>query len=89
MTLKCISTFNEGKSVVPERFIKTLKNKTYKHVTTVGENVYCNVLDNIVDKYNNSIHSSIKMEPKDVNEGNALHSDSSAEHNEESNKKRS
>ena len=60
------STYNEGKSVVAERFIKTLKNRIYKHMTTIGKNVYFNVLDDIVDKYNNSFHSSLKMKPKDV-----------------------
>ena len=45
------STYNEGKSVVAERFIKTLKNKFYKHMTAVGKNVCFNVLDEIVDKY--------------------------------------
>ena len=59
------STFNKGKSVVAERFIKTLKNKIYKHMTTVGKNVDLNVLDDIVKKYHNSNHSSIKMKPKD------------------------
>ena len=60
------STFNEGKSVATERFIKTLKNKIYKHMTTIGKNVYIDVLDDIVKKYNNTVHSSIKMKPKDV-----------------------
>ena len=60
------STFNEGKSVVAERFIKTMKNKIYKQMTTVGKNVYFNVLDDIVDKYNDTYHSSIKFKPKDV-----------------------
>ena len=41
------TTFNEGKSVVAERFIKTLKNKIYKHMTTIGKNVYFNDLDDI------------------------------------------
>ena len=58
------STHNEGKSGVAERFIKTSKNKIYKHMTYIGKNVYFNVLDDIVDKYNNSFHSSIKMKPK-------------------------
>ena len=58
------STFNEGKSVVAERFTK--KNKIYKHMTYIGKNVYFDVLDNIVRKYNNIVHSSIKMQPKDV-----------------------
>ena len=60
------STNNEGKSVVAERFIKTLKNRIYKHMTTIGKNVYFNVLDDIVKDYNNTIHASIKMKPKDV-----------------------
>ena len=34
------STYNEGKSVVAERFIRTLKNKLYKHMTAIGKNVY-------------------------------------------------
>ena len=55
--IEMYSTFNEGKSVVAERFIKTLKNKIYKHMTTVRKNVYFNVLDNIVKNYNNSIHN--------------------------------
>ena len=44
------STFNEGKSVVAERFMKTLKNKIYKDMTTIGKNVYLNDLDYIVKK---------------------------------------
>ena len=42
------------KSVAAERFIRTLKNKIYKHVTTVSKNVYFDVLDDIVDKYSNT-----------------------------------
>ena len=75
------STFNEGKSVVNERFIKTLKNKIYKHMTAISKNVYFDVLDDIVHKYNNTVHKTIKMKPIDVK------SDSYAEYNEESNKK--
>ena len=41
------STFNEGKSVVAERFIRTLKNKIFKHMTGISKNVYFNVLDDI------------------------------------------
>ena len=64
------STFNEEKSVVVERFIKTLKNKIYKHMTTIEKNVYFNDLDDIVKNYNNTIHTSIKIKPKDVNNNN-------------------
>ena len=60
------STHNEGTSVVAERFIKTLKNKIYKHMTCISKNVYFNNLDDIVNKYNNSFQSSIKLKPKDV-----------------------
>ena len=60
------STYNEGKSVVAERFIRTLKNKLYKHMTATGKNVCYNVLDDVVFEYNNTKHSTIKMKPKDV-----------------------
>ena len=75
------STYNEGKSVVAERFIRTLKNKIYKHMTVVSKNAYFDVLGDIVDKYNNAYHKTIKMKPVDVED------DSFAEHNEESHEK--
>ena len=74
-------TFNEGKSVVAERFIKTLKIKIYKHMSTIGKNVYIDVLDDIVRKYNNTVYSSIKMKPKDVTDVKYV------EYSEETNKK--
>ena len=61
------STYNEKKSVVSTRFIRTLKNKSYKHMTSISKNVYINKLDDTVDKYNNTYHSTIKMKPIDVN----------------------
>ena len=64
------STYNEGKSVVSERFIRTLKNKLYKHMTATGKNVYYDVLDNVVKKYNNTKHSTIKMKGIDVKDNN-------------------
>ena len=48
--IEMYSTYNEGKSVVAEKFIRTLKNKTFKHMTTISKNVYFDVLDDIVDK---------------------------------------
>ena len=75
------STYNEGKSVVAERFIRTLKNKIFKHMTAISKNIYFNVLDDIVNKYNNTINRTIKIKPIDVTD------DSSAEYDEESNKK--
>ena len=75
------STFNKGKSFLAERFIRTLKNKIFKHMTATSKNCYVDVLDDIVNKYNNSVHKTIKMKPVDVTD------DSFAECNEESNKK--
>ena len=68
--IEMYSTYNEGKSVIAERFIETIKNKVYKHMTTIGKNVYFAALDDIVKDYNNTIHSSIKMKPKDVKNNN-------------------
>ena len=64
------STYNEGKSVVAEGFIRTLKSKLYKHMTAIGKNVYYDVLDDVVNKYNNTKHSTIKMKPIDVRDNN-------------------
>ena len=60
------STNNEGKSVVTERFIRTLKNKIYKYMTSISKNVYIDKLNAIVNKYNNTYHTTIKMKPIDV-----------------------
>ena len=60
------SIHNEGKSVVAERFIRTLKTKIYKYMTSVSKNVYIDKLDDIVDEYNNAYHKTIKMKPADV-----------------------
>ena len=64
------STYNEGKSVVAERFIRTLKNKFYKHMTAIGKNVYYSILDDIVSVYNNTKHNTIKMKLRDVKNDN-------------------
>ena len=54
-------THNEEKSVVTERFIRTLKTKIYKYMTSVSKNVYTNKLDDIVNEYNNTYHRTIEM----------------------------
>ena len=77
------STFNEGKSVVAERFIRTLKNKLYKHMTATGKSVYYDVLDDVVSKYNNTKHSTIKMKPIDVGDNKRVYID---DHNEKDSK---
>ena len=60
------STYNEGKSVLAEKFIRNLKSKIFKRMTVVSQNVYFHVSDDIVNKYNNTVHRSIKTKPTDV-----------------------
>ena len=71
------------KSVVAERFIRTLKNKIFKLTTAISKNVCFDALDHIVNKYNNTVHRTIKMKPMDVT------GDSYAEYNNNPNKRRS
>ena len=61
------SMYNEGKSVVVEKFIRTFKNKIYKYKTSISKNVYIDKLADIVNKYNNTYHCTIKTKPVDVN----------------------
>ena len=59
--IEMYSTHNERKSVIAERFIRTLKNRIYKYMTSVSKNVYIDKLDDI-DTY----HRTTKMKPFDV-----------------------
>ena len=58
---------NEGKSAVAERFIWTFKNKIYKYMISRSKNMYIDKLDDIVNKYNNTYHKTVKMKTVDVN----------------------
>ena len=60
------SIHNEGKSVIAERFIRTLKNKIYKYMMAISKNAYIDKLDDIVNEYNNTYHKAIKMKSIDV-----------------------
>ena len=80
------STYNKGQSVVAEIFIRTLKNKIYKHMTAISKNVYFDVLDGIVNKYNNIYHKTIKIKPVDIEDDSFTEYNGTA-FNEESNKK--
>ena len=73
---------NEGKSVVAERFIRNVEKKMYKYMTLVSKNVYINKLDDIVNKYKNTYHSTIKMKHVDVKPNTYI--DSSKEINDKS-----
>ena len=64
--IEMYSIHNEGKPVVAERFIRTLKTKIYKYKTSISNNVYIDRLDNIVNEYNNTYHRTLKMKSVDV-----------------------
>ena len=66
------SAYNEGKSVVAERFLRMLKSKIYKYMTSLSKNVYIDKLNDIVDEYNNAYHTTIKMKPIDVKDSKSI-----------------
>ena len=75
------SAYNEGKYVAAERFIRSLKTIVYKYMNSISKNVYIDKLDDIVNKYNNTYHRTIKMKPADVKP--SAYIDSSKEINDE------
>ena len=77
--IEMYSIHNKGKSVIEERFIRTLKNKIFKRMTAISKNVYFDVLDDIINKYNNTVHKAIKMKPADIKDN--IHVDSKKEVN--------
>ena len=60
------SIHNERKSVAAERFLRTLKTKIYKYMTSVSKDLYMDKLDDVVGEYNNTYHRTIKIKPVDV-----------------------
>ena len=64
--IEMYSTYNEGKSVVAERFIRTLKNKIFKHMTDISKTISFDGLDDIVDIYNNTVHRTINSSMNSV-----------------------
>ena len=70
--LEMYSTHNEGNSVIPERFIRTLKNKIYKYMTSVSKNVYIDKSACIINEYKNRHHGTIEMKPNDVKSSNYI-----------------
>ena len=69
------STLSEGKSAVAERFIRTLKSKIYKHMTSISKNMYIDKLVDIVNEYNNAYHTAIKMKHTDVKDNTYINAD--------------
>ena len=80
--IEMYSIHNEGKSVVAERFIETLKNKIYKYMTTISKNVYIDKLDDTVDEYNNTYHKTIKRKPVDVKDNTYIDFEKEANDND-------
>ena len=78
------SAFNKGKYVVVKRFMRTLKSKIYKHMTSVSKNVCIDKLEDIVNEYNNTYERKIKMKPIEVK--NNTYFDSIKEGNDKNSK---
>ena len=78
--IEMYSAYNKGKSYVTEKFIRILKNKIYQYMTSVSKNVYIDKLNDIVNKYNDTYHSTIKLKPVDVKSN--LYIDFNKENNE-------
>ena len=72
--IEVYSTHNEVKFVGAERFIRTLKNKICKYMTSVSKNVHIYKLDNIVNKYNNTCHNTVKLKPVNVKSNTYINS---------------
>ena len=78
MILLCIQQImkkNQTNNEVAERFIRTLKSKIYKYMTSISKNVYIDKLDDIVNEYNNTYHKTIKMKPIDVKDNTYINTD--------------
>ena len=60
------SPYNEKNSIFAEWFIRTLKNKIYQHITVVSGDPYFDFLDDIVNKYSSTVHTTVKIKPIDV-----------------------
>ena len=72
--IEMYSTHSEDKSVVAERFIRTLINKTYKYMTSVSKNVCVDKLDDIANEYNNTYDNTIYIKPVDIKSNKCVNS---------------
>ena len=72
--IEMYSIHNEGKSIVAERFVRTLKTKIYKYLTSVSKNMHIDKLDDIVHENNNTYHRTIKIKPVDVEDNTYIDS---------------
>ena len=72
--IEMYSIHNEGKSIVAERFVRTLKTKIYKYLTSISKNMHIDKLDDIINEYNNKYHRTIKIKPVDVEDNTYIDS---------------
>ena len=72
--IEMCSIHNEGKSIVAERFVRTLKTKIYKYLTSISKNMHIDKLDDIINEYNNKYHRTIKIKPVDVEDNTYIDS---------------
>lgn len=70
-SIKLYRVQGNQKNAIAERFIRTLKEKIWRHIRTIGLPKWLAVLPKLVDSYNKSHHRSIKMKPNSVNNGNS------------------
>ena len=70
--LEMYSAHIEGKSAIAERFIRILRNKIYKYMILISQNMYINKLDNLVNEYKNTYHTTNKMKPADINRAHTV-----------------
>jgi hypothetical protein len=80
-TLRVYSTQNAGKAVVIERFNRTLKNMMFKQFTIQGHQKWIKLLPEVMNKYNNKIHSSIKETPAKASKNPELIEDINRDNN--------
>ena len=79
-----IEMYSAHSSVVAERFIRTLKNKTDEYMISIPKNISTDKLDNVIDKYNDTYHRTVAMKSADV-ESNS-YTDFKKENNKEGSK---
>ena len=70
--IEMYSIHNKGKSIVAERFVRTLKTKIYKYLTSISKYIHIDKLDHIVNEYNNTYHRTIKIKSVDGEDNTIL-----------------
>jgi len=67
--VKMYHTYGQGKSVMVERFNRTLKTMMWKELTAMNSHEWVSILPDLINRYNNKKHSSIGMTPNEASSG--------------------